>query len=119
LACMCAIPRLCMVIKSALVCLAAVLVLGCSERGILYTSIIEPYSRDFRDTPVGTKSVTTNTHRFKEPVSRLSISGEWDSEIIMRAVRQAGITNLYYIDIKTLSILRGTYRRQTLIVYGD
>jgi hypothetical protein len=113
-----------MVIKAVLVCLSAVLVLGCSargvfERGMLYTNTIEPYSRDFRDTPVGTKYVATNTYRFSEPISRLNISGEWDSEIIMRAVREAGITNLHYIDIKTLSILRGTYRRQTLIVYGD
>ncbi len=106
-------------IKPALVCLAAVVVLGCSERGILYTSTTEPYSRNFSATPVGTRSVAANTHRIKEPLSRLSISGEWNSEIIMRAAREAGITHVHYSDIKTLSILRGTYRRQTLIVYGD
>jgi hypothetical protein len=37
----------------------------------------------------------------------------------MRLAREAGITDLHHIDIKTLSILLGTYRRQTLIVYGD
>jgi hypothetical protein len=108
-----------MAIKAVLFCLAAVLVMGCSARGLLYTSTTVPYYKTFRDTPVGTKSVVVNSHRIKEPVSRLSVSGEWDTDEIMRAARKAGITDLHYIDIKTLSILLGTYRRQTLIVYGD
>jgi len=108
-----------MAIKAALLCLVATLVMACSARGILYTSTTEPYYKTFRDTPVGTKFVIVNTHRIKEPVSRLSVSGEWDTDEIMRLAREAGITDLHYIDIKTLSILLGTYRRQTLIVYGD
>jgi len=108
-----------MVIKAVLLCLAAMLVMGCSARGLVYTNTTEPYSRTFRDTPVGGKSVVIKTYRLKEPVTRLPISGEWDSDVIMRVAREAGITDLHYIDIKTLSILLGTYRRQTLIVYGD
>ncbi len=99
--------------------MAAMLVMGCSARGLLYTSTTESYSRNFHNTPVGAKSIVINTYRLKEPVSQLSLSGEWDADVIMRAVRDAGITDLHYIDIRTLSILLGTYRRQTLIVYGD
>ena len=105
--------------KAALLCMVAMLVMGCSARGLLYTSTTEPYSQTFRNTPVGAKSIVINTYRLKEPVSRVSLSGEWDTDEIMRAAREAGITDLHYIDIKTLSILLGTYRRQTLIVYGD
>lgn len=101
-----------MATKAALLCLATTLVMGC-------ISTTEPYSRNFRNTPAGTKSVAINTHRIKEPVTRLSFSGEWDTDEIMRLAREAGITDLHYIDIKTLSILLGTYRRQTFIVYGD
>ena len=108
-----------MAIKAAFLCLAAMLVMGCSARGLLYTSTTEPYSHTFRDTPVGGKSVVIKTYRLKEPVTRLPISGEWDSDEIMRLAREEGITELRYIDIKTLSILLGTYRQQTLIVYGD
>jgi hypothetical protein len=108
-----------MAIKAACFCLAAMLVAGCSARGLLYTNTTEPYSRTFRDTPVGIKSIVINSHRLKEPLSQLRLSGEWDSDEIMQLAREAGITDLHHIDIKTLSILLGTYRRQTLIVYGD
>ena len=108
-----------MAIKAAVLLLVAMVFMGCSARGLVYTSTTEPYSRTFWNTPVGAKSVVIHTHRIKEPVSRLSVSGEWDTDKIMRLAREAGITDLHYIDIKTLSILLGTYRRQTLIVYGD
>ena len=108
-----------MAIKAAFLFFVAMLVMGCSARGLLYTNTTEPYYKTFRDTPVGTKSVVVNSHRIKEPVSRLSVSGEWDTDEIMRAARKAGITDLHYIDIRTLSIFLGTYRRQSLIVYGD
>jgi TRL-like protein family len=107
-----------MAIKVLFLGLVALLLLGCSDRrGLLYTSLVEPYSGDFRETPVGTKSVVTTTHRFK--VFRLNLSGEWDTDEIVRVAREAGITDIHYIDVKTFSILLGTYRRQTLIVYGD
>jgi hypothetical protein len=108
-----------MVIKAVLLFFAATMVMGCSARGILYTSTIEPYSGNFHNTPVGTKSVAIKSYLIKEPITSLKISGEWDTDEIVRLARESGITDLHYIDIKTLSILLGTYRRQTLIVYGD
>jgi len=50
---------------------------------------------------------------------QVRVSGEWDTDEIMRLAREEGITDLHHIDIKTLSVLLGLYRRQTLIVYGD
>lgn len=105
-------------IKFALLCLATVLVMGCQGRGLLYTSTIEPYTLNFSDSPVGSKSVITNTHQIKVPIGKGNLAGEWDAEVIMRAVREEGITNLHYIDIKKINILT-VYSRQTLIVYGD
>jgi hypothetical protein len=115
-----------MAIRAVFVCLAAIMVMGCSARnlvlgenrgsarGILYSSSIEPYSQDFHNTPVGEKSFVVNSYMLE-----VRISGEWDTDEIMRLAREEGITDLHYIDIKTLSVLRGLYRRQTLIVYGD
>jgi len=109
-----------------LLCLAAIMIMGCSvrdrvrgenrgsARGIIYSSSIEPYSQDFHNTPVGTKSLVVNSHMLQ-----VRVSGEWDTDEIMRLAREEGITDLHHIDIKTLSVLLGLYRRQTLIVYGD
>jgi hypothetical protein len=92
---------------------------GCAERGLLYTRITAPYSTNFAGTPVGSKQAAVNTHRIREPISRFSVSGEWDTDEIIKAARRAGMRDIHYIDLKTISVLRGLYRRQTFIVYGD
>lgn len=97
-----------------------ILLFACSAGcGILYTNTIKPYSTDFDNTPIGSKRCTINAHRFKEPVTRLGISGEWDTNNIKKAAREAGITKIYYADMQTINIVLGTYRRKTLILYGD
>ncbi len=111
-----------MVIKTSFLCLAAMMVMGCSGRGLLYTNTIKPYSNSFRNTPVGKKVVVINTQNISATVPTITppgLSGQWDTDEIIRLAREEGITELRHIDIKTLSILLGTYRRQTLIVYGD
>ncbi len=104
-----------MAIKVVFFCLVAMLVMGFRPppRGILYTNSTEPYTKHFRDTPVGEKSVSINSN-----LLQLRISGEWDEDKLMRVAREEGITKLHYIDIKTLSIL-GIYRRTTFVLYGD
>ena len=110
-----------MAIKASLLCLAAILVMGCSGRGILYTNTIKPYTKTFRNTPVGKKVVVINTKKIKTPpgLGPPGLAGEWDSDEIIQLARENGITELRHIDIRTLSFLLGTYRRQSLIVYGD
>lgn len=110
-----------MVIKAALLLLFLMMFVSCSGRGIVYTNTIAPYSKSFQNTPVGGKVVVINTQRLKTPpgIGPPGLAGEWDSDEIMRLAREAGITELRHIDIQTLSILLGTYRRRSLIVYGD
>jgi hypothetical protein len=88
---------------------------GC---GVIYTNTIRPKSTDFKSTPIGTKSCAINAYRLKEPVSRLGLSGEWDTKDIINAAKEAGITEIYYTEMHTLSILFSSYRRKTLIIYG-
>jgi hypothetical protein len=110
-----------MAIKATFLCLIAMLVMGCSGRGILYTDTIKPYLKTFRDTPVGGKVVVINTRKIKAPygLGPPGLSGEWDSDEIMLLARGKGMNELHHIDIKTRSFLLGTYCRQSLIVYGD
>lgn len=110
-----------MVIRGVLLFLAVMMLMACSGRGIVYSNTIKPYSKTFQNTPVGKKVVFINTQTIKTPpfLGAPGLGGEWDADEIMRLAREAGITELRHIDVKTLSFLLGTYRRQTLIVYGD
>jgi len=53
------------------------------------------------------------------PLATSRVSAEWDIESIADAAQKAGITKIYYTDLHTFSILLGTYRRNSLIIYGD
>jgi hypothetical protein len=53
------------------------------------------------------------------PLERTRISAQWDTEEVNAVLEEAGITKMYYTDIKTREFLLGTFRRQTVIIYGD
>ena len=92
---------------------------GC---GLLYTHTTRSLSRDFDNTPIGSKKCTLSTHKINVPLMPLTtsrVSAEWDTECIAEASRKAGIKKIYYTDIQTLDVLLSTYRRQTIIIYGD
>lgn len=108
-----------MVIRYCIIILIIFLIMGCATPGLLYTNITRPDTTNFNNTPVGTKICRVNAHRLKEPISRVGVSGEWSSIIIDNAMQEAGMTKCYYVDVKTLSLLLGTYKRTTLILYGD
>jgi len=99
----------------------ALLLTGCASLapGRLYTNVIQPHSTDFHVTPVGTKRCVLDEHRVKEPVSGFGVTVEWSMNRIRSAARAAGITNIYYTEVQTLSILMGAYRRRRLIIHGD
>ena len=103
-----------MVIRYCIIILIIFLITGCSSPGILYKNITRPDTTNFNNSPVGSKTCRVNAHRLK-----VRVSGEWSSKIIDNAMREAGMTKCYYVDVKTLSLLLGTYRRTTLILYGD
>ena len=108
-----------MVIRYFIISLIIFFIIGCSTPGILYTNITRPDTTSFNNSPVGSKTCRVNAHRLKEPITRVGLSGEWSSKIIDNAMQEAGMTKCYYVDVKTLSLLLGTYKRTTLILYGD
>jgi len=87
--------------------------------GQLYTNVTLPYSTDFNNTPQGSKYCVLTDHRIKEPVSSYGVTVEWSMDQIQSAARKAGIQNITYIDVQTISFLLGVYTRKKLIVYGD
>ena len=91
---------------------------GCTT-GLLYTNVVEPYSLDFRSTPVCARRCEINAHKIREPVSRFGLSAEWDTAIIQQAARQAGIRRIDFAEKRTLMLFFNVYRRSTLIVYGE
>ena len=92
---------------------------GCAVQGWLITRTVTPYTRDFRETPVGTKTCIISHHKLKEPVSGYDIYAEWTSGTLTNSAANAGITNICYMDLRTFSILAGIYRKRDLIIYGD
>lgn len=92
---------------------------GCVGGGLLYTRVVRPYSLDFQGTPAGNKTCRVNEHILREPFSGASVSVSVTSRIAAEAAHTAGITNLYYADLETLSVLNGLYEKRTLILCGD
>lgn len=92
---------------------------GC---GLLYTHTTRTLSRDFDNTPIGSKKCTISSYKINVPLLPLTtsrVSAEWDTERISEASRKAGIKKIYYTDVKIVDILLSTLRRQTIIIYGD
>lgn len=106
-------------IKGLLVLLAGLLLAGCGQIALLYSDTIAPYSHQFDQTRVGSRRCVITSHRLREPVSGRSLSAEWTTSRILDEAHKAGLTTISYIDRRTLSILLGIYRRESLIIYGD
>jgi hypothetical protein len=83
---------------------------------MLYTNVIRPYSRDFNNTPVGSKHCVLRDHRFREPVSGYDITVEWSADRIQSAAEEAGITRITCMDEQTISFLLEIYTRRKLII---
>ena len=107
-----------MAIRFVVLSLLLLLLPGCVGNGLLYTRVTEPATLNFDKTPVGSKRVLIQSYRLQEPVTGYGVSTEWEADPVKTAARQAGVTNLFFADMQTLSIL-GVYRQRTLIVYGD
>jgi hypothetical protein len=106
--------------KGACSLLLALLLAGCGlPRGLIYSNTTVPYSSEFSETPVGTKHCVIRSHQIKEPVTGRSIYAEWSADLILREAQKAGVKEIYYMDKRTLSILVGIYKRESLLVYGD
>jgi len=106
-------------IKAARLLLVALVLAGCAPLGLLYSNTVVPYSKKFSETPIGTKSCVIDLHQIKEPISGYNIYAEWSWRYILNEAQKAGIRDIYYMDKKTLSILFGTYKHESLLIYGD
>jgi len=92
---------------------------GC---GLLLTHTTRSLSRDFDQTPIGSKKCSINSYKINIPLVPLTtsrVSAEWDTERISEAAQKAGIQTIYYTDVKIVDILLSTLRRHTIIIYGD
>jgi len=110
------------VIKNWLFLLILPVMIAYSGCALLYTNVTRPLSRDFDNTPIGSKKYTISTYKINVPLMPLTtsrISAEWDTEHISEASRKAGIQKIYYTDVQISDILFSTLRRQTIIIYGD
>src|SRR5512138_669209 len=92
---------------------------GCAPTGLLYTSMVTPYSSNFDATKIGTRQCNITDHQIKEPVTGAGIRAEWSRGKIQEEARKAGIQEIYYIDKKTTSFLLNLYKRETFIVNGE
>jgi hypothetical protein len=57
--------------------------------------------------------------QIKEPFTRANLSVLWTDRDVSEALRHAGISEIRYADLETLSVLNGIYARRRLIFYGD
>jgi len=102
-----------------LIALLGLTTAGCLGRGTLYTRTVEPYSEDFHNTPVGTKTCRVDEHILREPFTRADVSVSFTSRVVSEAAQKAGMTNIYYADLETFSVMKGVYEKRTLILSGD
>jgi len=92
---------------------------GC---GLLYNNTVRPHSTDFNQTPIGTKQSSHSTFKVSFPLLPLTTSrvqAQWDVSEIRTLAKEAGMTKVYYTDLKSIEFLVGTFRWQTIILYGD
>jgi hypothetical protein len=92
---------------------------GC---GLLYTNVVRQHSTDYNKTPVGSKSCSLSAFTVRVPLlplTRQRVQAQWDRDEIRNVTREAGISTIYFTDLKTQEFLLGTFRRVTVIFYGD
>ena len=92
---------------------------GC---GLLYTNVVRQHSTDYNKTPVGSKSCSLSAFTVRVPLlplTRQRVQAQWDKDEIRNVTREAGISTIHFTDLKTQEFLLGTFRRVTIIFYGD
>lgn len=93
---------------------------GCGI-GLLYTDVTHPLVTNMSKTPnpERTKTATLDQDTLEEPFTGLGVRVEVDSIAIGEAAKKAGIQEIYYADLRTVSVLFGIYQRRTVIVTGE
>ena len=86
--------------------------------GLIYTNITLPVTTNFDRTSIGQERVETSVRRVRLPLPRARIGAEWSEQAIGEAAREAGLKEIYYVDVKTFSVLAGTWQKRTLEIWG-
>lgn len=94
------------------------LLVGVSGCGIIYTSVREPLVRNMRATPRGVSKGEASTKLVTLPTSPVNLSAGWSTRSIGDAAQAAHLSEIYYADIHTISILLGLWEKKTVEVYG-
>lgn len=94
---------------------------GCfTPRGYLFTRATAPYFLPYENTVSrASKSCVVDITQLKEPFTRANLSVIWTDRAVTDAMAKAGMTEVRYADLQTLSILNSVYERRRLIFYGE
>lgn len=85
---------------------------GCIS-GRIYTHTIVPYDTNLRDTNAGTTTASSDSKDFNYSYVRIV----WGDYGIADAAKAAGLSEVYFADLETLSVL-GIWTQQWILVYG-
>jgi hypothetical protein len=110
------------VIKKILIFSLIPLVISTGGCGLLYNNTVRPHSLDFNRTPLGSKQCSHSAFKITVPLLPLStnrVQAQWDVSEIRTIAKEAGLTEVYYTDLKSIEFLLGTFRWQTIILYGN
>jgi hypothetical protein len=85
--------------------------------GFIFEKFSAPVETNFDATAIGSKVGTATARFIYEPIlTRTSLT--WGDASLQKAVDQAGITRVHYVDYEILSVL-GVYVQLTTKVSGD
>ncbi|HEB51756.1 MAG TPA: hypothetical protein ENI87_00735 [bacterium] len=85
---------------------------GCVN-GRIYTHIIEPLDINLRDSAIGEGTASSDSKDFNYSYVRIV----WGSYGVVDAAKAAGMEEVYFADLETLSIL-GIWTQRWIHVYG-
>ena len=94
---------------------AVLLLCGCAQ-GLVYTHITQPLTIDFHRTPVADGYHAKGD--VKELRYNLYLRVLWDENSIGSIAKDSGLTEVYYADLETFSIL-GIWTQYRVRVYGS
>ena len=91
----------------------ALLFSGC-QIGLIYTHKVEPLNPNMHRTELA----PANGQGDIKQIALYGISVTWGDDSIGSAAREKGLTELYYADRETLSVMFGIWKQETIHVYG-
>lgn len=106
-------------LRACLFVLAGLSASGCAT-GLLYSDTVYPVVYHMEETPRGQKMVELSSYFVRVPLVRfISPTAEVRSRAIGDAAAKGGLHEVRYADLRTISILGGLWKRQTIRVYGE